>query len=137
MSKGMWVYNPKAVKSNISVSVKAEMKKKCDIFIQGKLKQKHVRPFDKTNKKEMQLVDICSKLIGNKILFIGVYKDLRQGVLLEDYEIKFARIWALNGGTFSLDFMRHNGEWVDISFMSGGSLEECFEGIEELPYFAL
>lgn len=135
MSKGVWGYNPKAVKSNISESVKAEVKKKCDIFIQGKLKPKYVRSFDKTNKKEMQLVDICSKLIGNKILFIGVYKDLRPGALLEDYEIKFARIWALNGGTFSLDFMRHNGEWVDISFMSGDSLEGCFKGIEELPYF--
>lgn len=111
------------------------MKQKCDTFIQERLKPKYIKPFDKKNKKDMQLVDIYCKLASNKILFVEVYKDLRPNVISEDYEMKFARITIGEKGKFSLDYMRHTGQWWDITYMAGDTLEKCLKGIEELPYF--
>ena len=83
----------------------------------------------------MRLVDIYSKIAGNKILVIGKYKDFRPGVISEDFEEKIARIGVVEKGIFSLDYMRHTGQWQDITFMSGNTLEKCLKGIAELPYF--
>jgi len=65
MSKKRWIYDsPKPPKEKISEIAKMEIKEKCDEFIKHKLKPKSVKPFDRKNKKESQIVDIYCKWSG-------------------------------------------------------------------------
>lgn len=136
MSKKVWVFNPRAANPKISANEKARVKYKCDQFIEAELKPRNVKPFNPNNKKQAQLVDIYSKWYGNKIIFIARYMDLRSHALVPEYEDKFARIAYFSSSRCYLYYMRHTGEWWDITYQVGNSLNKCLQGIKELPYFS-
>ncbi len=138
MPKKQWICNPpKPPKVKISEIAKMEIKEKCDRFIEDKLKPKYVKPFDKKNRKESQIVDIYCKWYGSTILFIASFKDMRPNVIAFEYEDKFARIKCLDKNHFRVCYMKHTGQWCDVTCMCGDSLNKCLRGIEELPHFML
>lgn len=135
-TKGIWVYNPRLTAKSVKISEfgKTEILEKCKKLIGEKLKPKYIKPFDES-KKTGQVIDIYPKWRQNSILFIAVYKDLSPNAIAPEYEDKFARIRIARNDLFYLDYMRHTGAWQDITFTAGESLEECLQGIDELPYF--
>lgn len=137
MPKKVWIFNPRAVRHKILANEKVEVKQRCDRFIETELKPNNIKPFNPKNKKESQLVDIYCKWYGNKIIFIARYKDLRPQAIALEYEDKFARLVYGGEKQCYLDYMRHTGEWWDITYQVGNSFSKCLQGIKELPYFNL
>ncbi|MFH0856989.1 MAG: hypothetical protein V1860_03770 [bacterium] len=134
MSKKVWGYNPRAARKLIKISSleKSEIMGKCERFIECELKPAFIKPFDKRNKFN-QLSDIYCRWRNNSVLFMAAYKNLSDSA--RDFEDKFARIKVMDKGCFSIDYMRHTGQWIDITYMAGKSLNECLKSIKELPHF--
>lgn len=130
-----WIFDPCTANSKISASEKVWLQQRCNQFIDAELKPKNIKPFNPNNKKEAQLIDIYCKWHRNNILFIAKYKDLRPNVISLEYEIKFARISCLNKNQYYLHYLRHTGEWWDITCQAGNSFKQCLQDIKELPYF--
>ncbi|MBU2579316.1 hypothetical protein KKA09_04360 [Patescibacteria group bacterium] len=135
MSKKRWIFNPRAANPKISACEKITIKQKCDRFIDVKLKIGKIKLFDPDNKKERQLIDIYCKWYRNHILFIAKYKDLRPNAIVPEYEDKFARITYFSQVKCYLYYMRHTGEWQDITYEVVISLNKCLQSILKMPHF--
>lgn len=133
MPKRVWTYNKRAIRRQIKISSieKSEIIEQCERFIERELKPAFIKPFDKRNKFN-QLSDIYCRWRNNSVLFMAAYKNLSDA---RDFEDKFARIKVMDKGCFSIDYMRHTGQWIDITYMAGKSLNECLKSIKELPHF--
>lgn len=136
MLKKVWIYNPsKLPKPKVPEIAKIGIKEKCDKFINSQLKMKYVKPFNPKNKRKIQLVDIYSSWHRNYIYFIAAYKNLKPNAIASEYEDKFARLEYVNKNHFRLCYMRHTGQWWDVTYRQGDSLNQCLKAIDEMPHF--
>ena len=83
------------------------------------------------------MVDVYCKWHRNNILFLAKYKDLRPDRIVAEYEDKIARLIYFNENHCDLYYMRHTGQWWDITHQVGNSFKQCLKGIKELPHFTL
>ena len=137
MRRKVWVYNPRKGKRTISDQTKNQIQLVCDQFIEEYLRPRFVRPFDPKNKTMPQCIDIRWKWYRHFIHFMARYKDTRRDVIEEEYDYPIARLEYTHEDLFYLAYFRHTGEWSDMMYDKGNSLEECLGMIRELPHFEI
>jgi hypothetical protein len=115
----------------ISENAKREIKKTCDNFIELGLKPEY---YKSPKKGKRALLDINSRWRGKFIYFIAVISDNNPDALSPQYEEKFARLEYRDKNHFSLAYLRHTGEWFDITY-GGTTLNRCLEMIKEMTHF--
>src|SRR3989344_6592685 len=128
-----WVLSPKANRPKVSDSEKARVNQLCDDFIVAKLKPKYLVEYNKQN-KDRKMKDIYCKWYRGFIHFIAVYNDFRDNRILNEYEDKFARLEYLDNDRYLLSYLRHTGEWFELTYGKGVSLESAFESIIKMPH---
>ena len=135
--KKVWIHSPKNTKVQPTAGEKTRTEITCMMFIEMRLKDKWLKPFDPKNKKEMQLVDIILKWHGNYLYLIAKYRDLRPNVISGQFEDKVARLEFISPDHFLLSYLRHTGQWFELTYGNAISLKVCLENILELPHFAM
>src|SRR3989344_4930191 len=129
-----WVYSPKAEK--VTEEIKKDIGVKSEQLIKI-LKKQYIQKLPKKLVNN-HLIDIYSKWIQQRFYFCSKY-ICPKNALYPGFENRFARLdytgIRINGkDKFQLFFMRHTGEWIKI--LEDKTLNECFNAIRTLPYFA-
>ncbi len=136
MRKKMWMYAPRKQPVTVPADVKRSVTTRAEEFTQAKLAPKRVQSFNPRVKK-MQCVGFATKWYKNYFYLAQEFKDTRDNVIANEYALPFARLEYQGDDAFLCSYMRHTGEWLDISFGRPDSLKECFHRIESEPHFAL
>ena len=132
-SKKMWVYTPpKAPKPKVPESVKVDLKKKADTFIETVLKPEHIKEPPK-DVDFNYIVDIYSKWYRHYFHFCSKYNSPIPRAIVPSFEWKFARMEYLANGKFNLSYMRHTKQWGEIFIDL--TMDDCLKEIREGMYF--
>jgi hypothetical protein len=113
-------------------ALKQEVNQKAGELIEKVLKPKHVQPPPK-GRQLNYLVDITTKWLGSKCYFISIYRSPGPHAISPTFETKFAKLAYVGNARFSLSFMRHTGEWVEL--YDTLSVDECLKAIGDDPWF--
>jgi len=132
MAKKTWVYAPKKAKVKVSNDVKERVKKRADKFIDSVLKPNHLKPPPK-DAQFNYIADIYSKWHRHFLYFCAEYHCPGENAIAPSFESKFARLEYLPGECYTLAYMRHTNQWLEINHDI--SLEEAFRQIEDGPHF--
>ncbi len=124
-----WVYDPVGRKA--METQRPEMERKAKRLVEI-IKRKHIRA--KPPRGDLNyLADIRTKWWGDSLYFCSTYNCQGKNILSPSFDAKFAKLEPAGGGRYHLSFMRHTGQWImlyyDLTF------DECFEKIENDPYF--
>lgn len=132
MRKKVWMYCPKKVKPKLPEDKKAEIIAECQKFIDSQLLPYFVKKINKKT-KQPRLIEIRCKWNGNFLYFIADYENIKMKMNRSDCEEKFARLEYQNNNKFLIAYLRHTGQWFDLSYGDGIFMKECFKMILELP----
>ena len=133
MTKKTWGPRPpRKLKYKVPESVKAHVQKKADHLIQSTLKPKHIEPPPK-DARFNYIVDIYSKWYQSYFYFCATYRCPAPNSISEFFESRFARLEYVGNETFSLSYMRHTGQWIEL--FTNLSLDECLESIRSEPHY--
>jgi hypothetical protein len=113
-------------------AIKQEVNQKAGELLDKVLKPKHVQPPPKGRQLSC-LVDITTKWLGSKCYFISIYRSPGPHAISATFETKFARLAYVGNARFSLSFMRHTGEWVEL--YDALTVDECLQAIRDDPWF--
>jgi len=113
-------------------ALKQEVNQKAGDLIENVLKPKHVEPPPK-GRQLNYLVDITTKWLGSKCYFISIYRSSGPHAVSPTFETKFARMEYVGNGKFSLSFMRHTGQWVEL--YDALTVDKCLKAIQDDPWF--
>jgi hypothetical protein len=134
MTKKTWGPRPpRKLKYKVPESVKAHVQTKADHLIQSTLKPKHIEPPPK-DARFNYIVDIYSKWYRSYFYFCATYRCPFPNRISEFFESRFARLEYLGNETFSLSYMRHTGQWIEL--FTNLSLDECLESISSEPHYS-
>jgi hypothetical protein len=86
-------------------------------------------------KKERQCIGIEGSWYRNFFCFTAKFYDPCDNVISTEYEEHFARLEYCGKDKFLCAYMRHTGEWNEITYGTPLSLVECFEMMTTLPHF--
>ena len=129
----MWVYSPpKPPKPKVPDAVKAEVDAKARELVESVLKPKHVKP-PPEDERFNYVADIYTKWYRSYFYFCARYNSPGPTAITPSFEAKFARLEYVGVNRFSLSFMRHTGQWVELN--PDVSLDECLAAIREEPFF--
>ena len=128
-----WVYvPPKSAKPTVPSTLKAEVEAKAREVVESVLKPLHVKaPPD--DERLNYIVDIGTKWYRSYFYFFATYRSLGPTALSPSFEAKFARLEYTGGNRFSLAFMRHTGQWIEV--YSNLSVDQCLQAIKDDPFF--
>lgn len=133
MMKKTWSPRPpKKLKHKVPESVKAHVKEKADHLIESALKPEHIRPPPKDTHFN-HIVDIYSKWYHSYFYFCATYRCPSPDAISEFFESRFARLEYKGNERFSLSYMRHTGQWVEL--FTNLTLDECLESIRSEPHY--
>ena len=128
-----WVYvPPKPSKPTVPAAIKADVDAKAREFVESVLKPLHVKP-PPDDERFNYIVDIATKWYRNYFYFFATSRSPGPTALSPSFEPKFARLEYTDANHFSLAFMRHTGQWVEL--YPDLSLEQCLEAIRRDPFF--
>ncbi len=128
-----WVYSPqKPSVSQVPASIKAEVQRKAEQFIEETLKPRHLKP-PPADTQFNYIVDIYAKWYRHYFYFCAKYCVSGPNALAPDFEAKFARLEYTGKDRFDLSFMRYTEEWIEV--YPDLSLEQCLKAIREDPMF--
>jgi hypothetical protein len=133
-TKKQWVYAPQKQRSStqVSASVKQQIKQQADELIESVLKPKYIKsPLQ--NPEFNYLVDLFSQWVRHYFYFCSKYHSPGPHAISPSFEMKFARLEYVSENNFKLSYMRHTDQWFEI--YEGLSLEKCLELIEGGPHF--
>ena len=120
------------LKHKVPESMKARVKKKADHLIQSALKPEHIKPPPKGTDFNY-IVDIYSKWHHSYFYFCATYRCPSLNAISEFFESRFARLEYTGSESFSLSYMRHTGQWVEL--FTNLTLDECLESIRSEPHY--
>ncbi len=127
-----WVYSPKKEpKPSIPEGLKATLQEKAEAIIEAVLKPTHLKPPPEHDWN--YIVDIYTKWYRSSFYFCAKYCCPGPNAISPDFESKFARLEYAGDSRFTLSFMRHTGQWVEI--YGDLSIDECLTSIQEDPCF--
>ena len=133
MTKKIWGPRPpRKLKHKVPESVKTNVQEKADHLIQSILKPQHIKPPPKDARLNY-IVDIYSKWYQSYFYFCATYRCPVPNRISEFFESRFARLEYAGNETFSLSYMRHTGQWIEL--FTNLSLDECLESIRSEPYY--
>jgi len=132
MKKNWRPLPPRRLKHKVPESVKARVKEKADHLIQSALKPEHMRPPPKGTDFNY-IVDIYSKWYHSYFYFCATYRCPSPNAISEFFESRFARLEYTGSESFSLSYMRHTGQWVEL--FTNLTLDECLESIRSEPHY--
>ena len=112
----------KRIKSKVPERFKAQLKEKPDHLIQSVLKPEHIKPPPKDTNFNY-IVDIYPKWYHSYLYFCATYRCPSPNAISEFFESKFARLEYTENERFSLSYMRHTGQWVEL--LTEMTLAEC------------
>jgi hypothetical protein len=128
-----WVYSPpQQAKPRVPDALKREVDAKARALIEAVLKPQHVKP-PPADERFNYLVDIYTKWYRCYFYFCATYASPGPTALSPSFEVRFARLEYLGTDRFSLAFMRHTGQWVEL--YPSLTLDECLAAIKDEPYF--
>ena len=131
--KRSWTFeSSRQPKPKVSDSIKAEIKRKCDEFVESILKPKHIIDPPKNNHYNY-IVEIYTKWYRNYIYFCAKYHSPDPNAISPFFELKFARMEYVDKDQFNLSYMRHTNQWFEI--FREQSIDECIESIDDMPIF--
>jgi hypothetical protein len=113
-------------KPKISPGFKAEVQARGDEVVERVLKPRCLQP-PPPNPQFNYIVDIYTKWHQSYFYFCARYAVSHPNAIEPFFEVKNARMKYTGGRNFSLAWMRHTGEWVEME--TGLSLEECLKKI--------
>ena len=123
---------PRRGNHKVPESIKVRVQKKADDLIQAVLKPEHVKQPPKDNFLNY-ITDIYSKWYRSRFYFCAIYRCPAPNRISEFFESRFARLEYVGNERFSLAYMRHTGQWVEL--FTGLSLDECLESIKNEPHY--
>ncbi len=132
MARYTWAPAKKNSGIKISDALKSEVKEKTGSLIENVLKPEYIKPPPEENDFNY-IVDIFSKWHRNYFYFCSKYNCPSPNAMAPSFNSNFARLEYIGRDKFNLDYMRHTGKWLEISFDL--SLEECLDEIENWPHF--
>lgn len=128
-----WVYcPPKPAKPTVPEAVKANVQAKAQDLVESVLKPRHVKP-PPDDERFNYIVDIGTKWYRGYFYFFATYRVPGPTALVPSFEAKFARLEYQGANHFSLAFMRHTEQWVEL--YPDISLDQCLEAISNEPFF--
>jgi hypothetical protein len=113
-------------------TLKDEVDTKAKELIENVLKPKYVQPPPKGHELNY-ITDITIKWLGSKCYFISIYLSPGPNAISPSFETKFARLTYVGNARFSLSFLRHTGEWVEL--YDALTVDECLQAIGDDPWF--
>jgi hypothetical protein len=129
----VWRYcPPKRPKPKVPESIKLELQKKAEVFVNTVIKPTHIKPLPEDVRLNY-IVDIYTNWHSRYFYFCAKYHSPGPNAIAPYFESKFARMEYVGNGCFNLSFMRHTGKWVEI--YTDLSIVECFKAIKEDPFF--
>jgi hypothetical protein len=118
-------------KASLHGTLKDEVDTKASELIENVLKPKHIQP---PNGHDLNYItDITIKWLGSKCYFISTYACPGPNAISPTFETKFARMDYVGNAKFSLSFMRHTGQWVEL--FDSLSVDGCMKAIRDDPWF--
>jgi hypothetical protein len=123
---------PKKARHKVPEKVKIHVKERADHLIESMLKPEHIKPAPK-NTHLNYIVDIYSKCYQSYFYFCATYRCPSPNAISEFFENRFARLEYAGNEHFNLSYMRHTGQWRELS--TNLSLDECFERIRNEPHY--
>lgn len=133
MSNYMWMpATKKASRPKVSAETKALLKGQADKWVVECLKPKHILPPPEDHDFNY-LVDIFTKWHGSFFYFCGTYHCPGPRAISPSFEQKFARMNYTGNYKYTLAYMRHTGQWVEIFYDLDAPA--CFDMIANEPYF--
>jgi hypothetical protein len=133
MTKKIWrLLPPKKLKHKVPESVKTYVQEKADHLIQSILKPQHIKPPPKDARLNY-IVDIYSKWYQSYFYFCATYRCPFPNRISDFFESRFARLEYVGNEKFSLSYMRHTGQWIEL--FTNLSLDECLESIRNEPHY--
>ncbi len=128
-----WIYSPpRPPKPKAPEPVKRDVEIRAHEFIASVLKPKRLTPVP-PDADVNDLVDISTKWYRNYFYFCATYCRPGPHAIAPSFETQFARLEYVGTQQFHLSYMRHTGQWWELS--RALSVEECFEAIREEPHF--
>jgi hypothetical protein len=120
-----WMFSPgKESKASLPGTLKDEVDTKAGDLIQIVLKPKHVLP-QPLDEPFNYITDITIKWLGSKCYFVSTYACPGPNALSPTFETKFARMEFVGNAKFTLSFMRHTGQWVEL--YDALSVDDCLK----------
>jgi len=133
MAKKRWVYSPqKQTVSQVPDSLKQRVKTKADELVETVLIPRYV----KTPPEDYQfnyLVNIYTQWYRHYFYFCSTYHVPGPNAIAPSFEDKFARLEYVAEDSFNLAYMRHTGQWLEVT--QGISLDEALEMIRDSGIF--
>ncbi len=128
-----WVYSPpRPKKPQVPDGVKAELTLKAQQLIDEDILPAHVKPAPK-KPQHNYITDLFTRWYQSYFYFCATYACPRPDAISPTFEVRFARLGYTGEGSFSLAYMRHTGQWLEI--YSGLTMDECLKAIRDEPHF--
>ncbi len=109
-----WVYGPpKAAKPTVPAALRVEVEAKARELVESVLKPLHVKP-PPEDERFNYIVDIGTKWYRSYFYLYATYRSPGPNALSPSFEAKFARLEYTGANSFSLAFMRHTGQWIEL-----------------------
>ncbi len=123
---------PKRLGHKVPESVKVHVKEKADHLIESTLKPDHIKAPPKDTDFNY-IVDVYSKWYHSYFYFCSTYRCPSPNAMSAFFESRFARLEYTGDERFSLSYMRHTGQWVEL--FTNLTLDECLESIRNEPHY--
>jgi len=128
-----WVYvPPRPAKPMVPAALRVEVEAKARELVESVLKPLHVKP-PPEDERFTYTVDIGTKSYRSYFYLYATYRSPGPNALSPSFEAKFARLEYTGANSFSLAFMRHTGQWIEL--YSDLSVDECLQAIKDDPFF--
>ncbi len=128
----MWVFSPpKPPKPKVPDDLKAEVTAQAEALIQ-ELKPIHIKEPPKDYLWNY-VDDLYGKWFRSYFYFCARYACPDPRALAPSFEIRFARMEYVGNQRFSLSYMRHTGEWIELE--QDLTIEKCLRAIKDDPYY--
>ena len=128
-----WLYSPpQPPKPTVPESVKRDVETRAHEFGESVLKPKHPKPAP-PHADWNDLVDIATKWYCNYFSFSATYCSPGPSALAPSFATPFARLEYVGDQRFHLSYMRHTGQWWELS--TALSVEACLQAISDEPHF--
>ncbi len=128
-----WVYvPPKLAKPTVPAALQVDVEAKTRELVESVLKPLHVKP-PPDDERFNYIVDIGTKWYRSYFYLFATYRSPGPTALSPSFEAKFARLEYTGANHFSLAFMRHTGQWIEV--YSDLSVDQCLQAIKDDPFF--
>ncbi|HEY9206244.1 MAG TPA: hypothetical protein VIO58_10025 [Candidatus Methanoperedens sp.] len=130
--KGWFFLPPKPPKPKVPENIKTEVESKANELIDSFLKPTYIKP-PPEDYQFSYIVDFYAKWYRNYFHFNAKYCCSAPNCIAPFFESKFARMEYAGNDLFSLSYMRHTGQWLEL--FTDLSIDECLETIKNDPHF--